>query len=90
MLAPGPDGPVASAQFKNLREGIQAAEALIAIEQALESKKLAGDLEKRCQAIVAERINACREYKLGMAGQGWQDRDRRLFALAGEIASPAK
>lgn len=90
LLAPGPDGPIASAQFENLREGIQAAEALIAVQQAMESKKLPDELDSRCRALVAERVSASRQYKLGMSGQDWQDRDRRLFALAGEVAAPAK
>ncbi|MEX0886175.1 MAG: glycoside hydrolase domain-containing protein [Phycisphaeraceae bacterium] len=35
LLAPGPEGPVPTARFMHLREGLQEAEARIAIEEAL-------------------------------------------------------
>ncbi len=60
LLAPGPDGPVATAHLEQLREGVQACEARIFIEQALidEAKRqaLGEDLAQRCQAALDERI----------------------------------
>ena len=143
LLAPGPDGPVATARLENLREGIQECEARIAIEDALldadKRAALGDDLAGRCQALLDERQRALWK-SLGVsdkdiAGQGkvtgkipiealwnaiaqveglkshdymlskvyermnaekghqwwltsgWQDRNKGLFALAGEVAA---
>ncbi len=60
ILAPGPDRPVASARYENLREGVQECEARIFIEQALIDEtlkaKLGDDLAKRCQEALDERL----------------------------------
>ena len=58
-LAPGPEGPVATARYEHFREGVQECEARIAIEQVLSEPalraKLAGDLAQRAQALLDER-----------------------------------
>jgi len=58
-LAPGPAGPVATARFEALREGVQECEAVILIERALTDKaltaKLGEDLAARCQQGLDER-----------------------------------
>jgi hypothetical protein len=59
MLAPGPDGPVGTARFEALREGIQECEARIAIESALTDaalrQKLGPELARRAQQVLDER-----------------------------------
>lgn len=86
MLAPGPDGPVTSVRFENVREGIQAAEAVIFLEKALLDGKISGELAARCWRVIDERINAMRTYTMGLGRAGWQQRDRRLFQAAEEVA----
>lgn len=60
LLAPGPEGAVATAHFEQFREGVQACEARIYLEQALsdgaQRKILGEDLAKRCQAALDQRI----------------------------------
>ena len=60
LLAPGPDGPVATARLEMMREGVQECEARIFIEQALLDEKLRArlgdDLAARCQALLDERV----------------------------------
>jgi hypothetical protein len=60
MLMPGPTGPVASARYEVLREGVQECEARIAIEQALTDEelkaKLGADLAGRCQKLMDDRV----------------------------------
>jgi len=60
LLAPGPEGAVATAHYEQLREGVQATEARIFIEQALTDEgkraKLGEDLAQRCQATLDERM----------------------------------
>jgi len=59
VLAPGPDGPVATSRFEYLREGIQECEARIFIERALTDQelkaKLGADLLRRCEEAFEER-----------------------------------
>ena len=55
FLAPGPEGPVATARLENLREGVQECEARIIIESALTNadrkSQLGEDLASRAQTI---------------------------------------
>ena len=60
LLAPGPEGAVATAHFEQYREGVQACEARIYLEQALTDKaaraKLGDELAQRCQVMLDDRI----------------------------------
>jgi hypothetical protein len=60
LLMPGPDGPVASARYEQMREGVQQCEARIAIERVLTDDalkaKLDADLAARCQKLLDDRI----------------------------------
>ena len=59
LLAPGPEGPVASDELEAYREGLQECEARIVIERALGDKdlraKLGADLLRRCEEYLQER-----------------------------------
>jgi hypothetical protein len=60
MLNPGPEGPVATARYEMLREGVQNCEARIVIEEVLTDEarkaKLGGDLAARCERLLDERL----------------------------------
>lgn len=60
LMSPGPDGAVATAHFEQLREGVQACEARIFIEQALTDEarraRLGEKLAQRCQTALDERV----------------------------------
>jgi hypothetical protein len=60
VLAPGPDGPVATSRYENFRAGVQQCEARIFIERALIDEKLkqklGDDLARRCQEALDERV----------------------------------
>jgi hypothetical protein len=60
-LSAGRSGPISSASFELVREGIQECEARIAIEKALADPalcaKLGAELEKRCREVLADRVN---------------------------------
>lgn len=143
LLAPGPEGPVATARLENLREGLQECEARISIERALldsaASKQLGDELAQQCREMLNERQRAMwktiwsNEEELNsldviharhpieaiwhaltkekgkklpgywdgiarkmrsaekakgrawFAASDWQERNKRLFALAGEV-----
>ncbi|HUT56458.1 MAG TPA: glycoside hydrolase domain-containing protein [Phycisphaerae bacterium] len=116
VLAPGPNGPVATTRYEALREGIQECEARIFIERALLDEKLkarlGAELATRCKAELDERIQtmwfSLSNMQLGgtmffratdwrwtpcVAGHrwfvasGWQERSRRLYQLAAEVAA---
>ena len=62
LLAPGADGPVASARYENVREGLEECEARIFLERALmdpaSRAKLGEELAARAQALLDERQHA--------------------------------
>ena len=58
LLGAGPEGPVATARFEVLREGIEECEARIFIEQALDEGTLPPDLAAKCRELIAERNRA--------------------------------
>jgi len=78
LLAPGPEGPVATHFFEAFREGIQECEARIFIERALSDdalrRKLGDDLADRCQAFLIERthimLKACTNLQLSLSDIG--------------------
>jgi len=96
LLAPGPDGALATARFENVREGQQEAEARAFIERALATPalraKLGDDLAARCRAVLDERTRryriACRSDWLWFSA-GVEQQAEKLFAVAGDVAAAA-
>jgi hypothetical protein len=82
LLAPGPDGPVGTERFEMLREGTELGEAILFIQQAIEDKKIEGELEQRANRLLEERAEAF----LKNWSAGRMARDAQLLALAGEVA----
>ena len=56
LLAPGPDGAVATARYEMMREGVQECEARIFIERAIVDKKISGEFLTRCRQVLDERV----------------------------------
>jgi len=90
LLGAAPDGPVTTARFENVREGIQNAEAVISIQKALLAERVTGELARRCWKALDERVNAMRTYTMGIGRAGWQQRDRRLYQAAADVAGALK
>jgi len=91
LFGPGPDGPVTTVRLENAREGIQETEARIFIEKALvgSPKRLPPERVREWQAMLDERTHVLRLWKLGaadIAPFGWQERTRRLFDAAAQVA----
>jgi len=82
FLAPGPEGPVATARLENLREGVQECEARIFIEEALadptRARRLGPDLVKRARAALDAHQRA-------MWRSFWSDTEQlaKLGAISG-------
>ena len=99
VLAPGRNGPVATARFEMMREGLQESEARIFIEKALTDPaakaKLGAALAQKCQEVLDERVRAIRQ-----AAESWgtymtwkwytspdlRERSEKLYAAAAEAA----
>jgi hypothetical protein len=80
VLAPGPDGPLATNRFVNFQEGIQECEARIAVERALSDpglkQKLGDELARRAQMLLDDRLlymfRGISHLQLnGPVGSGW-------------------
>jgi len=92
-LAPGPDGPVASAPLEYFREGVQLCEARIAIERALLDEKqratLGDDLVGRCRRALAARhmamVRSLSHWQLNDPTNRWITRWRRRAEAAGAM-----
>ncbi len=103
---PGPLGPLATARYEMLREGMQETEARTLIEKALVGERITGRLADECKALLAERIQALTKHGKfnpghGEAGQtlttrlwgvpdDWQGSALRLFNLAGAVTQAAQ
>ena len=95
ILAPGPDGPVATERFENFREGTELAEAVLFLEKALQSRAIDGQLAVKVNRCLDERSEIFRKYwyergwdfinRWSPAGQ--TERDIRLLALCAEVAA---
>jgi len=95
MFFEGPDGFHSSTQGEALIEGLQEGEARIFIEQAIQRELLPPDLT--AQAIATLNRHFVETGYLSSGGgdfsygifdhaQAWQERSRRLYALAGDVA----
>jgi len=101
LLAPGPEGPVTTVRFEQLREGLEEAEARQFIEKALADPatkaKVGEALAKRCREVIDERgkcVDFASRGEWGLEGEGWQwfsasgweERTLKLLACAGEVS----
>lgn len=101
FLAPGKDGPISTARFEMIVEGVQEAEARIFIEKALIDNaaraKLGNELAARCQAMLDERVRVCAHAIIQgcvgsrinsdwYVGSGWNARSQKLYDTAAEVA----
>jgi hypothetical protein len=88
LLAPGPDGAIATGRFEMFREGVEIAEVILALQRALEAKKLPPELEARVNRYLDARGQA---FINGWHGQRYMqsEQDEALFALVSEAARVA-
>lgn len=92
VIAPGPEGPLATARFEMLRQGAQDLEARVFLEKALldaaSRARLGDDLAGRCQQLLDDRVRAM---ILGRSSwllfTGGEQRLRKLYELAAEAAA---
>jgi len=96
MAYPGPDGPETSVCLESMREGLQEAEAVITLSDALEkhADTLGPELGAACRRLLADRYEfvtrkpryAWQVVYYHLNHYGWQDLSRRTYALAGQVA----
>jgi len=100
VLWPGPAGAESSQRFEILREGVQEGEARIFLEQALDRSArrqvgrgaLPPELTKKVKDVLFRHNQENFFIPISASGRfidyfrGWQDRSRRLFGAAAEVA----
>ena len=94
LLAPGPDGAIATERFECFREGMELGEALLYLEQALLDKKAGGELAQKVNRYLDERGEVFTRYWYERGGQfisRWSpaaqvERDAQLLELCAEVA----
>ena len=62
ILAPGPDGAIATERFEALREGTELCEGLLYLESALQDKKIGGELAAKVNRYLDARADAFIEH----------------------------
>jgi hypothetical protein len=97
ILAPGPEGPLATARHQLMREALQEGEVSIFTREALldEAKrvKLGAELEARCRALCLERTWALwyyshhASYSTIFSQRQWEDLSEKLYLVAAEVAA---
>ncbi|MFW6157756.1 MAG: glycoside hydrolase domain-containing protein [Planctomycetota bacterium] len=103
VLAPGPEGPIATVRFEMLREGIQETECRIWLEKVLTDParraKLGPELADRCQRLLDQRVTdqlramKCRAGRLSFKwyeGSGIREATAELYAAAARAAAKLK
>ncbi|HUT36061.1 MAG TPA: glycoside hydrolase domain-containing protein [Planctomycetota bacterium] len=94
LVAPGPDGPIPTERFENVREGMLEAEARIFLERALldpaQRAKLGDELARKLQKALDERAWRIRAACIGAVGYELADSEpfrHELFTCAAEAAN---
>ncbi|KKL47563.1 hypothetical protein LCGC14_2334280, partial [marine sediment metagenome] len=92
VLAPGPDGALATARFEMLRSGAQDFEARLFLEKALldpaTKARLGDDLAQRCQRLLDERVRAILANRTSwLCARSAQEHLEELYALTAEAAA---
>jgi hypothetical protein len=95
ILAPGPDGAVATERFENFREGTQIGEGILFLEKAIQEKKISGELEIKVNKYLTERgevftkfwYDRGRDYIHRWTPAGLAEREMRLFDICAEVAA---
>jgi len=92
-LWPGPSGAETSVRFEAMLEGIQEAEARIFIEQAVDAGKLPPPLRARARKALRESFDETTflqgnsiVHALYRNHYRWQERSRRVYRLAADVA----
>ncbi|KKL66772.1 hypothetical protein LCGC14_2141630, partial [marine sediment metagenome] len=91
LAHPGPDGPMPTQRLELLREGLQEAEAIIAVAEAMHEQpdKLGPELTAQCRRLFRERIEVYRALEAVNPDMhaGWQERSRKLYETAARVAA---
>jgi hypothetical protein len=98
LLAPGPNGAVATERFEAFREGLQICEAILFAQKCINSGKLSAELAARANAALNERGRRMKEsfvladksgalrYDFNHQSENSFEREKELFAVAAEAA----
>ncbi|MHC4716887.1 MAG: hypothetical protein ACYS5V_07955, partial [Planctomycetota bacterium] len=90
-----PDGAETTVRFEAFCEGVQEAEAVIVLSEAVDKHgdRLGPELAERCRKVLVDRLNYCRFWDqmrwahsyFHVHHYGWRDLTRRLYDCAAEV-----
>jgi hypothetical protein len=93
ILWPGVNGTESSQRFEIMREGVQEGEARIFLEQAVGRGDLPPELAKKVNQVLFDHNRENLFIPVSLSSRfmdysaGWQERSRRLFSTAAEVAA---
>jgi hypothetical protein len=102
VVAPGPNGPVATERYEAMREGVQVCEAILFIQRGLDTGKLSPDLVARADKALDERSKRLMDSWVlkDKSGKTWfeeatmaataLENENELFAVAAAVAKIVK
>jgi len=102
LLAPGPDGAVATERYEAFREGVQISEAILFIQRGLDSGKLSPELVQRANKVLDERSEKVLatyviadksgrvRFDEAIFGKDAVQREGELYAVAAAVAKTLK
>ena len=98
LLAPGPNGVIATERYESFREGTQLSEAILFLESALRDNTIPSDLATRINTYLDARSESYRTFWLSMGKlhkgawsiQSLIELDNKLLSLASEVAQQQK
>ncbi|MFO7898606.1 MAG: hypothetical protein R6V58_06060 [Planctomycetota bacterium] len=96
MTGPGPDGAVWTERGEVFREGVQVAETIVYVRDAIDEKKVTGELAKRAEELLLDRARHMLRQGIGRPNRdrarisgGARERNDKLYAIAAEITKQA-
>jgi Glycoside hydrolase 123, catalytic domain/Glycoside hydrolase 123 N-terminal domain len=96
LIAPGPDGPVATERFEAFREGLQICETILFVQKGINTGKLPAKLLARANAVLNERGKRLKTaqkrtgYDTKLLAEDSLKRENELFAVAADVAKALK
>jgi Glycoside hydrolase 123, catalytic domain/Glycoside hydrolase 123 N-terminal domain len=92
LIAPGPDGPVATERFEGFREGLQICETVLFIQKGINAGQLPEKLLKRANDLLNDRGRRIKKadkragLDITIVSEDACKRETELFAVAAEVA----
>jgi hypothetical protein len=89
LSAPGPDGAIPTARYEVFREGLQEAEAFIAVETTIDRDALPPDVATRCKALRDRLRGKIDAVRFEFSDVDWWAEQSELYECASRVTEEA-